>query len=297
MIILRYYSGDYNRDPYISVGGRKYYVNPSNKKIYTSYDGTTYSNEINSVAISSQAGKAYVGAYDTNAESGGTQYINADGTFTTAARNITSSITIYNRYLISLATNLKFDVRYSATSEYASVYMTWEPYYNYAIDYWTVTLYKDGVVIETYTEVAGTTLEIYNQTLSRTAGTYQFTVKGYSMNAKNELGYTDTATVHSEERVAYMLTFDGNGGKLMNYNTGVDIVYGALAVGDELPTFIGFEDGSSASSYFDKWVHQVSVEEIPFYENGNKKFLDVGIESVKYDEIGRRFIATWKMLT
>jgi len=296
VIILRYYSGDYNLDPYIYVNnGATYYVNKDNKKIYTSYDGTTYSNEINSITVTSRGGYDYYGAYDTNAESGGTQYINADGTFTDAARNIKNNITIYNRYLIALATNLKFDVRYSATSEYASVYMTWEAYYpksTYGINSWIVTLYKDGTQIVSQ-EIDASVYELYNETLSRTAGTYYFTVRGIS---DQTVGQT-ISTSKSADRVAYMLIFDGNGGKLMDYNTGVDIVYGALAVGDELPTFIGFEDDSSGSSYFDKWVHQVSVEEIPFYENGNKKFLDVGIESVKYDEIGRRFIATWKILT
>ena len=235
VIIIRFYASTYNKDPFITVSGATYYVNPSTKKIYTSYDGSTYSNEINSITVPTSEGRIYLGAYDIHALNGGTQYITADGTFTDAARNITESITIYHRSMYSLATNLQFKVRYSAESEYASVYMTWEPYFSYAMDYWEVTLYKDGIAIETYPEISANTLEIYNETLSRTAGTYYFTVKGSSMAAQNALGYTETTANTSATREAYKLFFGTDGGKLLGGT--YDHVYLVGTNGDPTPIF------------------------------------------------------------
>ena len=235
VIIIRFYASTYKKDPFITVSGATYYVNPRTKKIYTSYDGSTYSNEINSITVPTSEGRIYLGAYDINALNGGTQYITADGTFTDAARNITESVTIYHRSMYSLATNLQFEVRYSATSEYASVYMTWEPYFSYAMDYWEVTLYKDGIAIGTYPEISANTLEIYNETLSRTAGTYYFTVKGYSMAAQNALGYTETTANTSATREAYKLFFGTDGGKLLGGT--YDHVYLVGTNGDPTPIF------------------------------------------------------------
>ena len=291
VIIIRFYASTYNKDPFITVSGATYYVNPSTKKIYTSYDGSTYSNEINSITVPTSEGRIYLGAYDINALNGGTQYITADGTFTDAARNITESVTIYHRSMYSLATNLQFEVRYSATSEYASVYMTWEPYFSYAMDYWEVTLYKDGIAIGTYPEISANTLEIYNETLSRTAGTYYFTVKGYSMAAQNALGYTETTANTSATREAYRLTFNGNGGKLLYYN-GVETLIAALAVGDELPIFVR-DPEFYVENIFDTWLNDAIAIELPYQEKGYKKILDYGIGDPEFDVIGRNFMAIW----
>ena len=275
VIIIRFYASTYNKDPFITVSGATYYVNPSTKKIYTSYDGSTYSNEINSITVPTSEGRIYLGAYDTHALNGGTQYITADGTFTDAARNITESVTIYHRSMYSLATNLQFEVRYHATSEYARVYMTWEPYFSYAMDYWEVTLYKDGIAIETYPEISANTLEIYNETLSRTAGTYYFTVKGSSMAAQNALGYTETTANTSATREAYKLTFNGNGGLLLGgtaHHSGYNYVIGSFADGDPAPIFIK-EDYNTGIFY--TFIHWIA--------DGNSSGDEAFVEIIKLD--------------